>query len=127
MTEYSLRFLDYHAKHPHVFIVFERFALEAIAAGRKKIGAGMIYERMRWYFSIETGREKYKLNNNYRADYARMFAAKHPEHRKIFETRDRKTHDLVGGNTELCASSGWMKSEGGVPNMNDMLRQELQK
>lgn len=70
MTEYSQRFLAFHAANPHVYAAFERFARQAIAAGRKKLGAGLIYERMRWYYSIETtGTDEYKLNNTYRAAY----------------------------------------------------------
>lgn len=96
MTDYSQRFLAFHAANPHVYAAFERFARQAIAAGRKKLGAGLIYERMRWYYSIETtGTDEYKLNNTYRADYARMFEEKNPQYKGFFSTRERKTHDLV--------------------------------
>jgi hypothetical protein len=95
MTEYTRRFLDFHIQNPHVYAAFERFARQAIASGRKRLGAGLIYERMRWHYSIETKGDEFQLNNNYRADYARMFEERNPEYKGFFSTRERKTHDLV--------------------------------
>ena len=80
----------FHAENPHVYRLFERFALEAQRAGAKQIGAALVWERMRWYTSFEVrGEETYRLNNSYRAFYARHFMAQHPELGEFFETREQ--------------------------------------
>lgn len=98
MAEYSERFINYHKQNPQVWELFQKFAFQAINAGRKKMGAALIFERIRWHLSIETIGDDFKMNNNYRADYARMFNEKFPEHHDFFETRERKTFDLVDAN-----------------------------
>lgn len=91
---YSQRFLDYHAENNHVYDAFEKFTLEAIRAGRSKLSANLIYERIRWDSMIYS-KDQYKMNNNYRADHARMFVEKYPNYRDFFSTRERKTKDLI--------------------------------
>ena len=82
------RFLDFHIKYPTVYLLFERFSLQLIAAGQKKLGAKMILERIRW--EIITGskdEEGFKINNNYTAYYSREFIKHHPQYRDYFEFR----------------------------------------
>lgn len=90
MAELSQKFLKYHQDNPHVWAAFERFALQAADSGRKRIGTAMIYERMRWYSMIEATGDIYKINNNYKADYARLFNEKYPHLHDMFPTRERK-------------------------------------
>lgn len=78
----------FHADNPHVWTLFEKFALEAIARGRGKFGAKAIFERLRWYSIVETDGEPWRLNNNYTAYYARLFESRHPEHAGFFEMRE---------------------------------------
>lgn len=80
----------FHAENPHVWRLFERFALEAAASGVSRIGAKAIWERMRWSLQVETSehrRGSWRLNNSYTAHYARLFRERHPEHAELFETR----------------------------------------
>ena len=81
------RFVEYHRDNPHVYQAFCKYADEAIRAGRKHLGAGMIFERLRWYTMIEARGDGFKLNNNYRAFYARMWMRDHPETPDFFRTR----------------------------------------
>jgi hypothetical protein len=85
------RFLHFHIKYPSVYIFFERFSLQLIQAGRKKIGAKMIAERVRWecYTGSKDERE-FKINNNFIAYYARLFTDHHPEFQSYFEFRSLK-------------------------------------
>src|SRR4030095_3198875 len=76
----------YHAENPHIYAKLREFALEAKRAGRRHIGIGMLYERLRWYTLIEAKGDTFKVNNNYRAFYARMLM-EDPELDGIFETR----------------------------------------
>lgn len=96
MTQYDMfdagnphekKFWEYHRENPQVYALFDRFAREAVARGRKHFSAYMIFERMRWYTIIETGGDEYKLNNNYRPYYARLWLRKNPDHADLFEIR----------------------------------------
>lgn len=85
------RFEVFHAQNPRVYELFDRFAMDAVRAGRKRIGAKMLWERMRWYTSVETkDPEGWKLNNDWHAFYARLWLACHPEHENFFELRRQK-------------------------------------
>lgn len=81
------KFLTYHKDNPHVYRMFEKFALEAINHGREHLGAAAIVERMRWYTNIETKGEAFKIGNDYRAFYARMFEDNYPHHKGFFRKR----------------------------------------
>lgn len=88
-TSIARRFKDYHQDNPRVFDMFRRFALEAIESGRERLGARVIWERMRWFSMIETD-DEFKLNDHYIAYYARMFVYFYPEHRGFFTFRTLK-------------------------------------
>ena len=77
----------YHAENPHIYQIFERFTLEVIRSGRKNFGIGAIAERCRWYSAIESIGDPFKINNNYRAFYARLFEAKNPQYAGFFRKR----------------------------------------
>lgn len=88
--------MAFHRQHPEVWKLFERFAFEAIAVEhRDKWGVGAVWERMRWETRVNRTAypQTFKLNNNYRAFYARAFARKHPEHAEFFRTREQKSQD----------------------------------
>lgn len=81
------RFVEFHRLNPQVWELFERFAWEIIARGRTRYSVSAIVERIRWHIDIETSGEV-KINNDFRAYYARMFMAKYPEY-PLFEVRRR--------------------------------------
>lgn len=78
-------FIRAHVESPEVWSAFEHTALLLIAMG-KRAGAIDILGRVRWETHIEGGAE-WKVNNNYAPYYARIFAAKYPEHYGFFEFR----------------------------------------
>lgn len=86
-------FEEFDRENPHIYLAFARFTLEAVRAGRSKIGAKLIWERLRWYTAVEAHRApgtpapEYRLNNNWTAYYARKFMRDHPEHQGLFATR----------------------------------------
>lgn len=84
-------FEQFHRENPDVYRLFCRFCDDAIRAGRKHLGAKMIWERMRWHTRVESTDPAFKLNNNYHAFYARRWLVEHPEHPDFFETRRQKT------------------------------------
>ena len=84
-----------HNTHPDVYRLFVRFAFEAIDSGRDYFGAAAIWERMRWYTLVEERRAEFKLNNNHRAYYVRLFVADYPEHASFFRTRKMQVRPSI--------------------------------
>lgn len=79
-------FLSWHRNNPQVWTEFERFALEAANRGRR-IGAKAVAERVRWESEIVRN-EEFKIDNSFVSYYARIFAAKYPQHAGFFEFRE---------------------------------------
>lgn len=80
-------FAKFHEENPQVYEMFKKFANQAIEAGRDRFSVAMIWERMRWYTMVETTGEPFKLNNNHKAYYARLFMDDFSEHAGLFRTR----------------------------------------
>ena len=81
------RWCRWERRNRAFYPIFRHFAFQLIGAGRAKIGAKAIVERVRWEVSVRTEGDPWKINNDYPAYYARLFMAEHPEHDGIFETR----------------------------------------
>ncbi len=83
------RFREFHRNNPHVYDELVKLARRAKAAGRSRIGIRMLWERMRWEFTVETVRaaEEPKLNDHYTSKYARLIMDSEPGLEAIFETR----------------------------------------
>lgn len=81
--------------HPEVYELVRRFAFEALAKGRTRIGIAAVWERIRWHFDVERddAGAGYKLNNSFRAYYARRFIADHPQLADLFETRRLRSRE----------------------------------
>lgn len=85
-------FERFHAANPHVYKELARLARQAVARGRTRVGIGMLWEVLRWYFWLETkGDVEFKLNNNYRSRYARLLMNQEPDLRGLFEVRGLKS------------------------------------
>ena len=81
---------NYHRDNPEVWELFKSFTLELIYSGRKHYSANAIFERIRWEKDLGNGGEAaFKLNNNYRAFYARRFMASYPQYEGFFRTRSQ--------------------------------------
>ena len=81
----------YHEQHPEVYAHLVALARQWHRATRKKIGIATLYERLRWEYGI-TGRDQhgFKLNNNYRAYYARLIMEENPDLAFMFDLRKVK-------------------------------------
>lgn len=87
-------FRRFHVDNPNVWVLFERFTFEAIAAGMTSYSSAAIFERIRWHVDIETrDADPVKLNNNYRAYYARLFHRRHPGHAGFFRNREQTSKE----------------------------------
>ena len=65
------RFREFHLANPQVFSLFVKFANHA-ANSRRRFGARLIGERIRWHTAIETSGDEFKVNNDYWPYYAKL-------------------------------------------------------
>jgi hypothetical protein len=86
MSDLYQEWRAFHEANPHVYELICRFAKEAISIGRKEYAIGTIWERMRWHMNIERGDAEFKLPNNHRAYYARLWLDEHPNYPDFFHT-----------------------------------------
>jgi hypothetical protein len=84
-------FADFHGANPRVYAALVRLAREAKARGRKRLGIGMLFERVRWDLAMETAGDEFKVNNSFRSRYARLIAKQEPDLADFFEFRELKT------------------------------------
>ncbi len=90
----------FHDEHPKVWELFARFTFQRINIGFKHYSVNAVFEAIRWEADEVggDGQSTFKLNNNYRAFYARRFMRMNPEHAGFFRTR-RQTSELEDAST----------------------------
>lgn len=82
------RFEQFAADNPNVYDVLVRLAREWVRrTGGRKIGIGALFERARWELAIATNDPDYRLNNNFRAYFARLIMLQEPDLAGLFELR----------------------------------------
>lgn len=91
------RFARFHADNPHVYRELRRLALDLVDRGHTRIGIGMLTEVLRWSAMQTRGDDSYKLNNSFRALFARMLADNEPALADVFEFRRLRSHDEKRG------------------------------
>lgn len=99
ITERAERF---HAANPQIYAVAVKIARGIKAAGMAHYGIGAVWEILR-YQSLHIGGDIYRLNNNYRAFYARLIMQQEPDLEGFFATRDCP-HDAEYATREARAS-----------------------
>lgn len=82
-------FNRYDAENPQIWKAFLRYAFEAKNKGFKNYSANGIFEIIRWHTDI-SARDSFKVNNNFRPDYARKLMTLHPEFKDFFRVRELK-------------------------------------
>jgi len=95
LTDGNEKFWKFHRENPKVYELFKRFAFEAINAGRTRFSADAIWHRIRWFTTVETNDENFKLNDKYRSYYGRLFVLDFPQHATLFEMRKSKSNSLL--------------------------------
>ena len=73
-------------ENPVVYQEFKKYSNQLIARGYRHLSSELICEIIRFNSMIETS-GKYKINNNFTADYARKFEREHPNYDGIFTKR----------------------------------------
>ena len=84
----------FHQQHPEVWEMLKRFSREMQNRGFKHYSINGIFERIRWEKDIGgDGKTQFKLNNNYRAFYARRFMKMYPQYEGFFRLREQVSED----------------------------------
>ena len=94
MSKLKRDFLTFHYRNPKLWYWIDHFALQRARAGWSHYGISSVIERARWETAIPTEGDIYKINNNHRAHYARMWMIEHPEYDGFFRTRHIADDDL---------------------------------
>lgn len=83
------RFTAFHQANPWVYTALVRLARSMHDRGHSRVGVGMLFEVLRWNWSLHTidASSDWKLNNDYRSRYARLIAAQEPDLADVFELR----------------------------------------
>ena len=96
MDRIKEQFEAFHIENPHVYALLRELALEARKAGVRVYGISMLWEVLRWKLCVETiSNDEFKLNNNYRALYARMLMRTEPMLKDFFLTRKRRSEPAI--------------------------------
>jgi hypothetical protein len=87
ITNHREKFLEFHQANPDVYVKLKNLALELLKLGHHSYGIGSLFEVLRWHYALETTEKDFKLNNNYRAYYARLLMDQEPELQLFFDIR----------------------------------------
>jgi len=83
-------FITYDEQNPKIWSEFKRIAFEAKMHKKfKHFSANGIFEIIRWE-TATSGNDGFKVNNNYRADYARKMMRIHKDFVGFFRLREIK-------------------------------------
>jgi hypothetical protein len=93
----AAQFELFHAENPAVYDTLVSLLRNWVAnTNRKKVGIAALFERARWEIAITTNDPDFKLNNNYRAYYARLIMKQEEDLAGIFELRRSAADDWQG-------------------------------
>lgn len=87
-------FIKYHNENPHIYNMFRHYALEAIKKGHKRLSAEFIICILRWETGARAYNDSYKINNNVKPFYSRMFLREFPNYKSFFEIRKSKADEI---------------------------------
>ncbi len=80
-------FWEFHTSNPHVLPALYDLAMQLKRRGHKKYSIAGLFEVLRFHRALKTTGEDFKLNNNYRAHYARKLMLDYPELDGFFNLR----------------------------------------
>jgi hypothetical protein len=89
------KFVAYHRDNPQIYDKFVEIAIKAIVVKKfKNLSAEFIFNIIRWETPITAVNDIYKINNNYKAFYSRLFMVQYPQHEGFFRTRESKADKM---------------------------------
>ena len=88
----------FHADNPKVYETLVALARQWVArTGRHKLGIATLFERTRWEIALATTDADFKLNNSYRAYYARLIMRREPDLAGLFDLRASEADQWIAG------------------------------
>lgn len=92
ITCIEIEFQHFHARHPEVYRMLEEEALARVQRGQRRLAIARLVEELRYdpRFRPDPAAHPFKINNNYRALYARLLIHHHPSLAEVFALRDRR-------------------------------------
>lgn len=84
------KWVEFHYANPQVYYELRSLALKLVAKGHTTGAIGMLFEVVRWNRALRTTDEDFKLNNNYRAYYARLLAINEKKLANFFKLREQR-------------------------------------
>ena len=88
-TNNMINFKQYDKENPHIYDLFKKYTFEAIEKGFSHYSAKGIFEQIRWHTKTR-GKDTFKVNNNFHADYGRKFMEEFENYKGFFRTRKLK-------------------------------------
>jgi len=88
------QFQEYHEANPKVYELFCKFTNQVINRGFKNFSAESIINQIRWFTSIETTGDVFKINDHYKPHYSRKFMKDNPQHEGFFRTRSSVADEI---------------------------------
>lgn len=97
-------FYAFHQSHPEVLTRLKELVDEWLVAGGDQLGIEMLWNVLRWQTRVgaQDGEEPYRLNNNYKAFYARLLVAVRPDWGEVFQMRGSHADDWTDQLEELA-------------------------
>jgi hypothetical protein len=92
------RFVQFHKANPHVYHMLVAKAIALKRRGIDRYGIAAIWEALRYSRAMYSATDDYKLNNNYKAYYARLIMKTVAELEGYFSTR---AQSAPGSNEEI--------------------------
>lgn len=86
----TMYFERYDKENPHIWEAFKKYSFLAKKRGFKKYSSNGIFEVIRWHTDLRAN-GLYKVNNNFRPDYARKMMLEFPEFKGFFRVRELKS------------------------------------
>jgi hypothetical protein len=84
------RFEAFHRRNPQVIYALTSVARDLKRQGFRTASINLLFERLRWLYAVKTHGDHYRLNNNYRAFYARLIMAAYPDLGDFFRVREQE-------------------------------------
>jgi len=97
-TELERKFAAFHVANAAIYRHLEERALRETAQGASRLSIAKLAEQLRADGNVETQGDAFKINNSYRALYARLLVHRHPELDGLFELRVRRDRAEVEAN-----------------------------
>lgn len=92
-TESFKRFQKYHEENPQIYEFFKRYTLRSIERGYKHLSAEFIFNVIRWETPIGASGDDFKINNDFKPWYSRLFMKEFPQFQDFFRKRKSKADE----------------------------------